>query len=134
MARGALRSRVGALSVSQPHPGPRSAAGVDAFFVTPLSGSLFQWWYQHHTMSPAAFGSFKLAYTDTPADQLRFADFDGDHITDVFKLERTCPEPDAALDSVSAVGTVVGWAFLGSRRLRARRLRYRSIDAIIAAG
>jgi hypothetical protein len=62
----------------------------DFFFTTLLSGGLYQWWYQYHTISPVAFGSTKLAYAATPPDQLRFADFNGDEKTDVFALTQQC--------------------------------------------
>jgi hypothetical protein len=62
----------------------------DFFFTTVITNSLMQWWYFYYRQNPFAVGSIKLAYDNTPADQLCFADFNGDGITDVFKLERLC--------------------------------------------
>ena len=79
------------LSYADVHPGEfNDDYRSDFFFTTPLNGGLYQWWYQYHTISPVAFGSTKLAYAGTPPDQLRFADFNGDHKTDVFALTQQC--------------------------------------------
>ncbi|MFN2195580.1 MAG: hypothetical protein ACK2UW_05590 [Anaerolineales bacterium] len=58
----------------------------DFFFTTPLNGGLYQWWYQ----SPVKIGATKLNYASTLPDQLRFGDFNGDNITDVFALVQQC--------------------------------------------
>jgi hypothetical protein len=79
------------LSYADVHPGEfNSDYRSDFFFTTPLTGGLYQWWYQYHTVNPVAFGSTKLAYASIPPDQLRFSDFNGDHITDVFALVQQC--------------------------------------------
>jgi hypothetical protein len=36
------------------------------------------------------FFSIQLAYAATPPDQLRFGDFNGDGVTDVFALVQSC--------------------------------------------
>ena len=48
------------------------------------------WWYFYYHTNPFAIGSQPLAYDTTPPDQLRFADFNGDGVSDVFKLVRQC--------------------------------------------
>jgi hypothetical protein len=79
------------LSYLDVHPGEfNDDYRSDFFFTTPLSGGLYQWWYQYHTVSPVVFGSAKLAYASIPPDQLRFGDFNGDHKTDVFALAQQC--------------------------------------------
>lgn len=64
--------------------------GSDWFFTTALGNNLYQWWYYYYHTTPFAIGSTQLAYDGTPPDQLRFGDFNGDGITDVFKLVRQC--------------------------------------------
>jgi hypothetical protein len=63
----------------------------DWFFTGPGPGNNLQWWYfYYHTNPMYAVGSNPLAYDSTPPDQLRFADFNGDGITDVFTLKQDC--------------------------------------------
>ncbi len=62
---------------------------TDFFYTTPrLFDGTWQWWYGNDSL--AGFNSYPLAYDSTPPDQLRFGDFDGDGVTDVFKLVRRC--------------------------------------------
>jgi hypothetical protein len=63
---------------------------TDFFFTTPLGDGNDQWWYFYYHTTPFAVGSTKLAYDPTPPDQLRFANFDGDGLTDVFTLKQAC--------------------------------------------
>jgi|SRR5579859_4486918 len=63
---------------------------TDFFFTTPLGDGNNQWWYFYYRTNPSAVGSTKLAYDPTPPDQLRFGNFDGDGITDVFTLKQDC--------------------------------------------
>ena len=61
---------------------------TDFFYTTRHPGGSFQWNYFHvHNLQ---FGTTKLAYAGTPPAQLRFGDFNGDGLTDVFKLVRAC--------------------------------------------
>lgn len=62
----------------------------DFFFTTPISGTLRRWRYYYYKTSPFSVGSNPLAIDSTPPDQLRFADFNNDGVTDVFKLVRQC--------------------------------------------
>jgi hypothetical protein len=74
------------LSYADVHSGNFNDDYRSDFFFTTYSGRIYQWWYQYHTVSPGAYGSTPLAYAGTPPDQLRFADFNGEHKTDVFAL------------------------------------------------
>ena len=60
----------------------------DWFFTTVRPDGNYQWWYFYY--EPLPIGSTQLAFDNTPPDQLRFGDFNGDGITDVFKLVRQC--------------------------------------------
>ena len=62
----------------------------DWFFTTLRTDGFYQWWYFYQQTTPFARGNNQLAYDATPPDQLRFADFNGDGVTDVFKLVRQC--------------------------------------------
>jgi hypothetical protein len=62
----------------------------DFFFTSNRMDGYLQWWYFYYQQNPYAIGSNKLAFDGTPPDQLRFADFNGDGVTDVFKLVRRC--------------------------------------------
>ena len=62
----------------------------DWFFTTLRPDGAYQWWYYYYQTSPFAIGSNPIAHDTTPPDQLRFADFNGDGGTDVFKLVRQC--------------------------------------------
>ena len=65
--------------------------GTDIFYTPPrLFDGTFQWWYFFYKPSPLTRGDNPLAYADTPPSQLRFADFNGDGVTDVFKLVQRC--------------------------------------------
>lgn len=63
---------------------------TDFFYTTSRLDGTRQWWYYYYQPSPYAIGSNPLAYDSTPPDQLRFADFNGDGVTDVFKLVPRC--------------------------------------------
>jgi hypothetical protein len=63
---------------------------TDFFYTTPQLDGTWQWWYDNYRPSPFLFDSNVLAYDSTPPDQLRFGDFNGDGVTDVFKLVRRC--------------------------------------------
>ena len=64
--------------------------GTDWFYTTKRSDGAFQWWYFHYHAIPYTVGDTKLWHDFTPPAQLRFADFNGDRVADVFKLTRTC--------------------------------------------
>ena len=63
---------------------------TDFFYTTVRPDGNHQWWYFYYHQNPFAVGSTKLAYDSTPPDQLRFGDFNGDGVTDVFKLVQRC--------------------------------------------
>ncbi len=64
---------------------------TDFFYTTPRLDGTNQWWYEYyHTNPTVAIGSNPLAYDATSPNQLRFGDFNGDGITDVFTLKQDC--------------------------------------------
>jgi len=63
--------------------------GSDFFYTQPRFDGTNQWWYAHYKTTPSV-GDIPLAYDSTPPDQLRFGDFNGDGVTDVFKLQQRC--------------------------------------------
>lgn len=64
---------------------------TDFFYTTVRQDGKYQWWYfDWPSSAPSSAGDFQLAFDSTPPDQLRFGDFNGDGITDVFKLVRRC--------------------------------------------
>jgi hypothetical protein len=76
----------------------------DWFFTTPKSAGLLQWWYEFYTGGAPPFGANMLAFDSTPADRLRFGDFDGDGITDVFTVVRSgdaCVAPTTGLHTIA---------------------------------
>lgn len=60
--------------------------GTDLFYTLPMDGGSYQWWATYFSESPFALGNLSLAYSGTPPSDLRFADFNGDGVTDVFML------------------------------------------------
>ncbi len=61
---------------------------ADLFYTTPHAGGGLQWWYHYRLLEPPMTqGDKQLAYDTTPADQLRFADFNGDGIVDLFRMD-----------------------------------------------
>ena len=56
------------------------------FSAVPIGGGDYRWRYS----SAAASDWINLAFDSTPPDQLRFGDFNGDGITDVFTLKQDC--------------------------------------------
>ena len=67
--------------------------GTDIFYTTPrVFDGTHQWWDFFYKPSGPISGDTPLAYDLTPPDQLRFADFNGDGVTDVFKLQQRCTE------------------------------------------
>lgn len=63
---------------------------TDFFFTSLRQDGLYQWHYFYYKTNPPDIDQKELAYDGTPPDQLRFADFNGDGITDVFKSVRRC--------------------------------------------
>lgn len=63
---------------------------TDFFFTSLRQDGLYQWHYFYYKTNPSDIDQKELAYDGTPPDQLRFADFNGDGITDVFKSVRRC--------------------------------------------
>ena len=55
-----------------------------------LTDGSYQWWYYYYTTSPFATGSNHWPMMIRHRGQLRLGDFDGDGVTDVFKLVRQC--------------------------------------------
>jgi hypothetical protein len=64
----------------------------DFFHATPRPDGNYQWRDYRNQTNPFSLGSSMLAYDSTPPDQLRFADFNGDGVTDIFKLVRQCTD------------------------------------------
>jgi hypothetical protein len=64
--------------------------GTDWFFTTKRPDGSFEWRYVHYQASPISVGEVQLARAATPPTDLRFGDFDGDGLTDVFRLVRSC--------------------------------------------
>jgi hypothetical protein len=63
--------------------------GTDFFYTAQRLDGLNQWWFFYYHTSPFSAGDTQLAY-DGPIDQLRFGDFNGDGVTDVFTLKQDC--------------------------------------------
>ncbi len=63
----------------------------DFFYTYKRPDGLYQWAY-YYFPAGGGVGSTQLAYADTPPDQLRFADFNGDGVTDVFKRVQRCSQ------------------------------------------
>ena len=64
--------------------------GGDFFYTTHRPDGFYQWWYVHYHPSQLSVGDTPLAYAATNPGKLRFADFNGDGVTDVFHRSRTC--------------------------------------------
>lgn len=60
--------------------------GTDIFYTLPRVDGSYQWWASYYKPTPLTLGDMPLAYDATKASDLRFADFNGDGITDVFLL------------------------------------------------
>ena len=60
----------------------------DVFSAVPLGDGTYRWRYS----SGGTSAWINLAYDSTPIDQLRFGDFNGDGVADVFKLVRQCKQ------------------------------------------
>ena len=69
---------------------PDGFGGTDFLYTTLRLDGNHQWWYFHFNHDGIAKADLQLAYDSTPSDQLRFGDFNGDGITDVFKLQQRC--------------------------------------------
>jgi hypothetical protein len=63
--------------------------GTDFFYTLTRGDGSQQWWY-FYARPPSTEGDNPLAYDSVSPDQLRFADFNGDGVTDVFKLQQRC--------------------------------------------
>jgi FG-GAP-like repeat len=63
---------------------------TDWFWTTTRPDGSYQWGFYYYQTSPFAIGSSLLAYDRVAPANLRFADFNGDGRTDVFKMKRTC--------------------------------------------
>ena len=63
--------------------------GTDIFYTTLRFDGAYQWWYFFYEDS-SHLGDTPLAYDVTPPDQLRFGDFNGDGVTDIFRLQQRC--------------------------------------------
>ncbi len=69
---------------------PDGYGGTDFFYTTLRLDGAYQWMYSHINKNNTGFDDMQLAYDTTPPDQLRFGDFNGDGVTDVFKLQQRC--------------------------------------------